>query len=114
LDKSEQGSAIVREAFGGFSPGANAAFWISVIPAQQRHSELAQGGEVLRGLSLANPATILTKGDIEYPVQGVFDPPMATGCRGEGFGSGNSLVANKISALTGNLALDLACPFEQA
>jgi hypothetical protein len=41
LAAAEQGSAILRDAVGGFSSGAKAAFEGSLIPTQQRQREFA-------------------------------------------------------------------------
>jgi len=43
-----------------------------------------QKRKIMRGVQRAHPAIIFTKGDIERPVQGIFNAPVLTN------GSGNS------------------------
>src|ERR1019366_2355869 len=45
---------------------------------------MAQDNEVLCGVALADAALILVKGQVEYPMDAIFDSPVATHGRAEG------------------------------
>lgn len=58
--------------------------------------DLAHQGEVLWSMVFADTAVIFGKGDIEYPVQGVFNPPV----RANGFEDGFSPVGQRTDEVT--------------
>ncbi len=46
--------------------------------AEQRNDGIAEGGQVLRGIALANAAGVLVERDVPHIVGTVFDAPVAT------------------------------------
>ncbi len=60
---------------------------------EQMQSNPSQGGEVLIRMPLPDTAVILTKGDVQDPVQTVFNPPVTPDGRTE-FGAGRPDAAN--------------------
>jgi hypothetical protein len=48
----------------------------SVMSSDQVDGDLSQQGEIAAGGAVANPAVILSEGNVENPVQAVFDAPV--------------------------------------
>ena len=72
---------------GDFLCGADAALFGGVL-AQKIEGEVAQGGEVRDRVAGAHAAGVFAQGDIEHPMQGVFDASVAADGAGQlgGFG----------------------------
>ena len=69
---------------GDFLFGADAALFGGVL-AQEVEGHVAQGGQMGGGVAGAHAAFIFAQGDIEHPVEGVFDaqwPRMARASSG--------------------------------
>src|SRR3954468_15933796 len=58
-----------------FAPTASAGS-VTAVSGDEVEGDLAQEGEVAGGGAVAHPAVVLTEGDVENPVQGVFDAPV--------------------------------------
>ncbi len=61
---------------GGLFAFASSAGFSRTILGEQVDGDFAQRGKVAGGDSIANPAVILSKGDIQHPMQIVFDGPV--------------------------------------
>src|SRR4051812_39073794 len=50
---------------------------VTAVSADEVEGDFAQEGEVAGGGAVAHPAVILTEGDVENPMQGVLNAPVA-------------------------------------
>lgn len=50
---------------------------LALLLSEQVEGDMAQYGEVLGGIAGSDPALILMKREVQDPMNGVFDPPMA-------------------------------------
>ena len=91
---------------GDFLLGADAALLGGVL-AQEVEGEVAQGGQIGGGMAGADAALVLAQGDVEHPVEGVFDAPVAADGAGQ-FGGVRRQAAQVVAPLAGALATDLA------
>ena len=62
--------------------------------AEQVRGEVAEDGEVLRGVAVADAAVILAEGDVEDPVQAVLDPSVAADRLSKVYGIGRQAGAD--------------------
>ena len=95
---------------GDFLFGADAALFGGVL-AEEVEGHVAQGGEVGGGVAGAHAAFIFAQGDIEHPVEGVFDAPVAADGTGE-FRGVRGQAAEVVAALAAGRAADLALGFD--
>ena len=81
------------------------------VSLQEIEGQMTQDGEVLGGVTDADPALIFAEADIQRPMQRVFDGPVATYGAGEGGRVGPETTEIK-TPLGGDLALVLAKAFD--
>ena len=95
---------------GDFLFGADAALFGGVL-AQEVEGHVAQGGQIGGGMAGAHAAFILAPGDVEHPVPGVFEAPVAAD--GAGQLRGVRRQAAEVGAtLAAGLAVDRARGFD--
>ena len=95
---------------GAFLVGFQTDF-LGRVSLQEIEDQMTQDGEVLGGVSGADPAPIFAEADIQRPMQRVLDGPVATHGAGEGGRVGPD--TTEIEApLGGELALILARAFD--
>ena len=95
---------------GTFLLGFEADF-LGRVGLQEIESQMTQDGEVLGGVTNADPALIFVKTHIERPMQRILDRPVAAHGAGEG-GSVSLKAADLEAPLGGDLALALARAFD--
>ena len=91
---------------GDFLFGADATLFGGVL-AQEVEGHVAQGGQMVGGVAGAHAALVLAQGDVEHPVEGVFDAPVAADGAGQ-LGGVWWQAAQVVAPLAGALATNLA------
>ena len=95
---------------GDFLFSAEAALFGGVL-AQEVEGHVTQGGQIGGGVAGAHAALILAQGDIEHPVQGVFDAPVAADGAGQ-FRGVRRKAAQIVATLARDVVADLALGFD--
>lgn len=72
--EAEKRNAILRTPVGEFAAPAQTTIGMECVVAQSAERELANGGQITRGMALAHSAGVFTKRYIQYPVHGFHTP----------------------------------------
>src|SRR5689334_6181514 len=85
-----------------FAPTASAGL-ATAISGDEVEGDFAQEGEVAGGGTIAHATVVLAEGDVEHPMQGVFDAPVPA----DGWGQAGGIIAAAAEEVA-DLGLDLA------
>ena len=109
---SEACCAIVGATVGEFSTATQADGWVLGVGTQGGERELADGSEILGGMTFANAAVVLAVSDIKNPVHG-FNAAMDGGGVRELLDRLDAGADDKGAPLYAHLALDVLLGLDQ-